>query len=339
MKALVYEGPREMHLRQLAAPEPLEDEVLIRVAYSGICGSELSGFLGHNALRKPPIVFGHEFSGTVEALGERVVRNGLQVGARVTANPLVTCGECRFCLSGRQQLCPSRRLLSAALPGSNAELVKIPARFVYPLPNGMSLRHGALVEPVACGVRVAELAAPKPGERAVVAGMGPIGLYALQALKLYGVTDLYAIDLSPERLEIAESLGAIPIMPNRKSDVAAEVRHLTDGGADIAVDAVGASVTRRQCIDFTAPGGRVIVTGLHEAESSLQVNTMIRSEISLLGSFAYSAVTFEKALAYLANGWFGLDEWVEEAPLETGAAWFDRLIAKPGKTAKVLLVP
>ncbi|WJH36990.1 alcohol dehydrogenase catalytic domain-containing protein [Paenibacillus sp. CC-CFT747] len=176
MKALLYEGPREMRIREIAPPSIMDDEVVIQVAFSGICGSELSGYLGHNALRKPPLVFGHEFSGTIVETGANASSGfGLQVGQRVTANPLVTCGHCGYCLSGRQQLCRSRKLLSAALPGSNAELVKIPAAFVHTLPDHLTLQQGALVEPIACGVRVAELASPGPAIQPLSLGWGPSG--------------------------------------------------------------------------------------------------------------------------------------------------------------------
>lgn len=340
MKALIYEGPRQMQIREAERPVPGEDEVLIRVAYSGICGSELSGYLGHNALRQPPLIFGHEFAGTIEAIGYRAARQSpLSAGQRVTANPLVTCGLCSYCLAGRQQLCTSRKLLSAALPGSNAEWVKLPARFVYPLPDHVSFKQGALAEPLACGVRAAELAAPRPGDRALVFGLGPIGLFVIQALQVYGVKTIYAVDLHKERLEMAEELGAKPIDPT-VSDVAAEVRAGGALGVEIAVDAVGSGITRRQCAELTAPGGKVVFTGLHEAESALPVNVMIRNEITGFGSFAYSANNFETALRLLAEGKAGFpEEWLTEAPLEEGAVWYERLLGNPGKIAKVLLQP
>lgn len=339
MKALVYEGPRQMTIRDTEPPVLDDDEILIRVAYSGICGSELSGYLGHNALRKPPAIFGHEFSGTVEAVGQLAGKHGgFTMGQRVTANPLVTCGRCSYCLGGRQQLCLNRKLLSAALPGSNAQLVKVPASLVYALPDHLTLQQGALTEPIACGLRVAELAAPRPGDRALIMGMGPIGLFVLQALRLYGVEEIYAVDLNAERLEMAEALGARPVDPQR-TDAAAEIRRRAGGGVEIAVDAVGGGVTRRQCVELTAPGGKVIATGLHEAESMLPVNTMIRSEIAVLGSFAYSSMNFESALRLLSDGKIGLPDWVVEAPLAEGAEWYERLLGNPGKTAKVLLCP
>ncbi|MFC5402764.1 galactitol-1-phosphate 5-dehydrogenase [Cohnella soli] len=340
MKALVYEGPRDMKMREAEVPAPEVGEVLIKVAYSGICGSELSGYLGHNALRKPPLIFGHEFSGTIAAIGEGVAgRPDLLIGARVTANPLVTCGRCSYCLRGMQQLCAERKLLSAALPGSNAEYVKIPATFVYALPDHVSFQQGALVEPIACGVRVAELAAAKPGDRVLIMGMGPIGLFILQALRVYGVRDVVAVDLNKDRLEMAEALGATAVHP-KETDTAEAIRAMTGGaGVQVAIDAVGSAATRRVCVEHCAPGGKVVVTGLHEAESSLQVNHMIRQEISLSGSFAYSAINFQTALRWLSEGQIDLRDWTIEAPLEAGQEWFEKLLGNPGKVAKVLLRP
>src|ERR1700733_6476077 len=140
MKALVYLAPRHMEMQDLDPPDAGPDDVAIRVTYSGICGSELSGYLGTNSLRKPPLVFGHELSGHVVALGGGAESGGLTVGAAVTVNPLVTCGACEFCVSGRQNLCQRRLLLGASLPGSNAEYINVPAASVLPLPAGMDLR-------------------------------------------------------------------------------------------------------------------------------------------------------------------------------------------------------
>jgi len=341
MKALIYEGPKQMVIREAETPVPAGDEALIRVAYSGICGSELSGYLGHNALRKPALIFGHEFSGTIAALGSRVSPAfGLAEGMRVTANPLVTCGVCDKCKAGKQQLCRSRKLLSAALPGSNAEYVKVPAAFVYPLPKEITLQQGALAEPAACAVRAAELAACKPGETVLIFGMGPIGLLILQAVKLYGVGRIIAVDTNPDRLALAKALGADGTVNPAVSDTAEEVGRLAGSrGVQAAIDAVGAAVTREACIRLTDAGGRVVFTGLHEESSPLPVNLAIRNEIAVTGSFAYGSLHFETALRLLAEGAFSLGDGILEAPLEEGAAWFDRLLGPAGNVSKVLLVP
>lgn len=128
MKALVWEGPRIMNMREAPEPTAAEDEVVLRVAYAGICGSELSGYLGHNALRKPPLIMGHEFAGAIVELGGRAleINPALAVGTRVTVNPLQYCGECIYCLKGVNQLCVSRKLIGAARPGAFAQFVSVP---------------------------------------------------------------------------------------------------------------------------------------------------------------------------------------------------------------------
>src|SRR5579871_161369 len=178
MNALVYEGPRQMPLRTVPIPEIGPGEVLIKVAYSGICGSELSGYLGMNSLRKPPLIMGHEFSGHIEQIDAQAATDfpALKVGTLVTANPLISCGHCSYCQSGRHQLCPQRKLLSASLPGSNAQYVAVAASALYPIPEGLSPTTAALTEPTACAVHVADVLRPRPMESALVIGAGPIGL-------------------------------------------------------------------------------------------------------------------------------------------------------------------
>lgn len=331
MPALVYENPRQMTLRDLPVPAIKPDEVLIRVAYSGICGSELSGYLGQNALRKPPLVFGHEFSGHIGQIGAQAAAQlpDLATGVAVTANPLISCGRCEYCLSGRQQLCPNRKLHSAHLPGSNASYIAVRADAVVPLPPDIPLTAAALTEPAACALRAASLAAPQPGESALVAGAGPIGLLAIQALQRHGVRTIHAADLNEERLRMAEALGAIPVKLDEsfKSKV------------EIAIEAVGVDATREACIGAVRAGGRIVWIGLHEAASHLPVNDMIRREITSIGSFAYSPLEFRAALSALARHEFALqDGWTRIEPLERGGACFDELLGGVA-VAKIWLRP
>ncbi|RAP73874.1 alcohol dehydrogenase [Paenibacillus montanisoli] len=341
MQALIYEGPKEMNIREVETPVAGEDDIVIKVAFTGICGSELSGYLGKNSLRKPPMIFGHEFSGTIASMGSKAEASGAwQIGQRVTANPLVTCGQCERCASGKQQLCVSRKLLSAALPGSNAEYVKVPASFVYAVPDSMTLQTAALTEPTACAVRVAELAAAKPNDKVLIIGMGPIGLLSLQAVLQYGVRDVIVVDMNEDRLAIARRLGAAHAICPAGVDTLEEVKRLTGGsGVNIAIDAVGGSLTRKQCVLACTAGGRVVFTGLHEEESPLPINIAIRSEVTMVGSFAYSAVNFVTALQWLEQGRIRLDEGVVEAPLSEGAKWFETLLGSAGNVSKVLLIP
>ncbi|MEZ4725875.1 MAG: alcohol dehydrogenase catalytic domain-containing protein [Caldilineaceae bacterium] len=151
MKALVWEGPRQMNVREVADPKPTTDEVLIRVAFSGICGSELGGYLGHNSLRVPPLIMGHEFSGEIVALGAnaQAANPALAVGQQVTVNPLISPPWSKAALKGRHNLTLPRNILGIHRPGSYAEYVTAPAVNVYPLPAGMSLNTPRFTEPLA----------------------------------------------------------------------------------------------------------------------------------------------------------------------------------------------
>ncbi len=330
-----------MHVREQALPAIAPGEALIKVAYVGICGSELSGYLGHNALRVPPLVMGHEFAGELVALGEGAeARNpALRTGQAVTVNPLTYCGQCFFCRRGENQLCAKRKLLGAHRPGAYAEYVTAPAEMVYALPEGLSLRSGSLTEPAAVAVHMGEWAGPLNGEAALIVGSGPIGLLALQVLQAQGAGPVFIADLDPARLAMGADLGGEPLDP-RAADVPQVVKAATGGlGVPVTVDAVGTAATRASCVSATRSGGTVILTGLHEETSAMPAAEIIRREINVRGCFAYSPANFADALQRLARGELRLDPWIVEAPLAEGGRWFDRLIDAPGDVAKVLLVP
>lgn len=330
MRALVYDGPSNMNIREVPVPELGPNEVLIHVKVAGICGSELSGYLGQNSLRVPPLIMGHEFSGVIEKLGIDVT--SFKVGDRVTVNPLVSCGNCPRCWQGHANLCTSRVLIGAGRPGAYAEFVAVPEKNVVSLSDQVTFEQAALTEPLACAVRICRLAQASSLNNIFIAGAGPIGLFVLIVSRLFGQNMPIVMDINEERLEIVSALGGKPVRSE------AELTTLTPyGGFDIAVDAVGLEVTRRQCIESVRLGGSVILSGLHTAESMLPINLCIRKELKILGSFAYSPDDFDIALRWITEGKVDLDAWVELRSIEEGQAAFEKLIGSPGKTAKILL--
>jgi 2-desacetyl-2-hydroxyethyl bacteriochlorophyllide A dehydrogenase len=339
MQALVWEGPRQLVMRDVADPTPAPDEVLIRVAYSGICGSELGGYLGHNSLRIPPLIMGHEFSGEIVALGDAAatIKPDLAVGRRVTVNPLIHDPWSRAALKGRPNLNRTRKIIGIHRPGSYAQYVTAPATNTYLLPDPLSLEHAALAEPLACALRTAKLAGATATDTVLITGLGPIGLLALQVVLASGVRSVIATDTDADRRAIGAHFG-VHVLDPRAENVVEIARQATHGeGVDVAIDAVGATATRRECIEAVTWGGKVIFTGLHDEESNLQANYIIRSEIAVQGSFAYTTVDFEDALAWLADGRLEIDPWLMRAPLAEGGPSFERLLSKPGPVAKILL--
>jgi threonine dehydrogenase-like Zn-dependent dehydrogenase len=326
-----------MELRDLERPRPVAGEVLLQVAYSGICGSELSGFMGKSSIRKPPLVFGHELSGFVAEVGPGT-HAPIAVGSRVTVNPLLSCTRCEFCVTGRAHLCQRRRLLGAAVPGSNAEYVVVPAGALEPLPDDLALSTGSMAEPAACAIHAVSLSRIQPSDSALVVGAGPIGLFIVQVLKAFGVATILVAERNPDRLRMAEALGATAVscVDDQLLD---EVRTLTHGrGVYASFDASGTERTRLNCAVATAPGGRVMLIGLHAETTTLPINNLIRSEIAVQGVFAYTPQEFRTALAWLTHGRLGLADGVVSTDLADGPSWYQRLV-DGDPTAKVLLQP
>jgi L-iditol 2-dehydrogenase len=338
MRALVWLGPRQMELVEVPRPAPGYGEVLLRVQAVGICGSELSGFLGHNSLRHPPLVMGHEFSGQVVECGKGV---NLIPGARVGVNPLVTCGHCAMCRRGLDNLCLSRSLVGAHRPGAFAEFVAVPARNCHALPDGIDYVGASLLEPLACSLRTVELAALEPMERVVVLGAGAIGLLALCCARRAGAAAVAVVDTNPHRLALASAWGADRVIDAREEDPLVALAEFSGGdGVDVAIDAVGMTVTRRQAVRALRRGGRAVMIGLHEAESALEINEIVRNETTVLGSFGYTSLTFERALAMVVRGdVLPEPNWLEVRDLSTGPASFAELIDTPVSVAKIVLRP
>lgn len=342
MEALVWTRPREMEMQTLPTPLPAEGEVLIEVGAVGVCGSELSGYLGQSSIRVPPLVMGHEAAGHVVALNRGTFADGStpELGARVTFNPLITCGACDRCRAGRENLCRNRKLVGAARAGAFARYVAVPARQCYPLPAGMSLVAGSLVEPLACGVRAARQAQLHPGERLLILGAGPIGLCCLAGARDLGVERIAISDVSNQRLEVARTWGVTETINVREANAMQAVEAFQPGGVGAVIDAVGTDQTREQAVHAVMPGGRVVYLGLHEEASPLAANYLVRQEITITGSFSYTAADFARALELLANGIAAPSgDWLAERPLRDGPAVFEALVSGTAATTKYVLRP
>ena len=345
MHALVWTGPRRMELQDLPEPEAGAGEVLLRVATAGICGSDLSGYIGQNSLRVPPLVMGHEFSGVVEAVGPgepRLASGELaETGQRVVANPLISCGACDLCRAGRANLCRRRQIVGIHRPGGLADLVAVPAGQCHAVPASLSDLDAALTEPLACGIRGVNQARIAPGDALLILGAGSIGLLCLVAARATGAGTITITDMSAERLEVAAALGATATIRADQADVLAEVQRLTDGdGVAAAIDAVGLPATRRQAVRAVRPGGRAVFMGLHHETSELEANYVVRQEVEVAGAFAYLPDEFGRALALLAAGALsGSSTWVTERNLAEGAQIFADLTGGHTNYVKVALRP
>lgn len=336
MRALVWQGPRQMELHDQPIPKPQPGEVLVRVAAVGICGSELSGYLGHNSLRKPPLVMGHEFSGTVADSGD----SALATGTRVVVNPLLFCGNCTACRAGRFNLCENRALVGVHRPGAFAEYVAVPAAACLPIPDDLDAVQASMAEPTACAVRALGLTGIGLGGRLLVIGGGPIGLLCARLAARAGATVALS-DTNPSRLQTARQWGVEHVLDSTEAaDPAALSRVFGSEGPDAAVDAVGLAVTRQTAISAARRGGTVVFVGLHEPGVSFDANDLARNEINVRGCFAYTPADFETAhRMLLADLLPPSGPWLSSRPLTAGGESFRELVDTKPEVLKIVLRP
>lgn len=342
MKALLLSKCRQFELTELPTPKPSADEVLIRVAACGICGSDVHGYDGSSGRRIPPIVMGHEAAGKIAALGASV--SGFQVGDRVTFDSTIYCGACGYCKRGEVNLCNNRQVLGVSCgdysrAGAFAEYVAVPARVVYRLPDSVSFAEASMLEAVAVAIHAVSLAPIAPNSTALVLGAGTIGLLTLQALRVAGCSRVFVADIDATRLGLAKKLGAFDILA-AETDLSQQVSNLTGGeGVDLAVEAVGRNETVNAAIASVRKGGTVTLVGNISPEVTLPLQKVVTRQIRLQGSCA-SAGEYPQAIELMAKGAIQVKPLITAvAPLDEGPQWFERLYAREPNLMKVVLTP
>ncbi len=323
MKALIYDGPETLGFRDAPMPTPKPDEILIKIEAVGICGSDMHAYLGHDDRRPAPLILGHEAAGTIV--------DGSRAGERVTINPLVTCGTCHACETGRENLCPTRQIMSMQpREGAFAQFVAMPATNLVTVPDDVALDHAAMAEPLAVSWHSVKLGLaavhPKAKRQAVVLGGGAIGLAAALALRAMGWNDLVIAEPNDARRAFLADLGY------RTTEAAA-------GEFDLVVDAVGYEATRKMSSELARPGGVIVHIGLGDSAPGLDVRRMTLQEITFIGTYTYTAQDFRDCAAAIFDGRLGPLNWVEQRGLSEGANAFADL--RSGKVAapKIILSP
>lgn len=309
MKTAVMKAIGKIELEEREIPQPKEGEVLIKIGYVGICGSDVhyfeTGAIGDFVV-KPPFVLGHEAAGTVVALGEGV--DSLKIGDRVAMEPGKTCGHCEFCRTGRYNLCPDVQFFATPpYDGVFQEYVAYDASMCFRLPDNVSLMEGALIEPLAVGFHAANQGGAHIGQKAVVFGSGCIGLMCLLALKAEGVTEVYVIDVIDKRLEKAMELGAAGVINSSKEDAEERIMELAGGyGVDLAIDTAGADVTINQGIRMVKPGGTIVCVGYSRSgKVTLDMSVALNKEITFRTVFRYRHI-YPMAIAAVSSGLINL---------------------------------
>ncbi len=289
MKAVRIHGPKDARFEEVPTPHPGPDDVLVRVRAAAICATDVELFEGtmyylRMGMTHYPFIPGHEWSGEVVQLGERVRR--FSVGDRVVGECSIGCRHCRFCLSGRYHLCADRSetgLLKQ--PGAMAEFISFPQYFLHKV-GDLSLENAAFVEPTGVAISAVRKARVTPADRVAVIGAGPIGLFAIQVAKAYGAKQIIAVDLIESRLKAATHLGADVAVNIGDGDPVAQISDATQGEmVDAVIEAVGKKEVWPLIASIVAPSGRVAITGLFAGETcAVDFDPLVTNDISVMGS-------------------------------------------------------
>ena len=305
MKTAVMLGIGEMGFEERDIPQVKDDEVLVKLEYVGICGSDLhyyeTGAIGDYVV-EPPFVLGHEPGGTVVEVGKNVTH--LKAGDRVALEPGKTCGHCEFCKTGRYNLCPDVVFFATPpVDGVFQEYVAHEADLCFKLPNNVSTLEGALIEPLAVGFHAAIQGDAHLGQKAVVMGAGCIGLVSMMALKARGVSEVYVVDIMEKRLKKALELGADGVINGAEENVEQKICQITDGrGVDLVIETAGTEITTRQAISIAKKGSNIVLVGYSKSgEMTLPMSLVLDKELTFKTVFRYRHI-YPMAIEAVAQG-------------------------------------
>lgn len=323
MRASVLDGPMRLRVEERAIPEPERDQVLVRVAAVGVCGSDVhyyrEGRIGDFVVEEP-MVLGHEASGTIVAVGADVPAD--RVGERVAIEPQRACRVCDQCKHGRYNLCRSIEFYATPpIDGAFAQYVLIQADYAFPIPDSMSFEAAALCEPLSVGIWANQKAGASVGDRLLVAGAGPVGITIVQAARAAGASEVIVSDVSAERREAASRFGATAVLDPTADDVAG-----LNLDVDAFIDASGAAPAIAAGIHAVRPAGTVVLVGMGKPDLTLPVSRIQNRELLLTGVFRY-ANTWPLAIRLIAEGRVDVDALV------TGRFGLDEVAAALDSTA------
>ncbi|WP_062202959.1 zinc-dependent alcohol dehydrogenase family protein [Aureimonas sp. AU12] len=303
MRSVRLEAIGSLSLREMPKPVPGPEDLLVKVAACGICGTDRHLFHGEFPSR-PPVTLGHEFAGVVEAVGSRVV--GFEPGLKVTGDPNIACGLCPECHRGRINLCRNLQAIGIHRDGGFADYVIVPQSQAHQLPDALDLVQGAFCEPLACCIHGIDIAKIRPGDSVVVLGGGLIGLLVVQLAKLAGATDVILVTRSAEKRALGERIGATASVDPTAGDLETQIcgeNGLLPGGAEKVIEAVGVRETVEQAPRLTRRGGTVLILGVLPQGTKVEIEPfdLLFREIRFLSSFV-NPFTHRRAAALIASG-------------------------------------
>jgi L-iditol 2-dehydrogenase len=334
--------PLAVELRQAPVPAIGEDEVLLQVGAVGVCGSDVHQY--HNSQSWPvrvPVVLGHEFCGTVAQVGARV--KGFREGDRVVSETAAKiCGECLLCRTGNYNLCPNRSGFGAGTDGAMANYVRVPARCLHHIPDHLPFERAALTEPCCVAYNAVAVKSPiRPGDIVVVIGPGPVGLLCTEMARIAGARNLIVAGTKQDasRLAVARVLGASHTVDVQSTNIVEFMRGISDGiGAEVVIDAAGASAALKTALEIVRPSGHITKVGWGPQPLNFSLDPLVQKAVRLQGSFSHTFENWEKVVGMLSANQINLGPIISQvAALDHWKDCFDGM--HTGKYVKAVLRP
>lgn len=340
MKAILLEEVGKLTV--IEAERPVldgPDELLIKAAAVGVCGSEIHAFRGTHPFRKPPSIQGHEVTGEVVAVGADV--RAFSLGDRVFVDPQWTCGHCKWCGSGRHNLCPQKKVLGTiGWSGGLGEYIVAPEKSVYRLPDHVSYVAGTLIEPLAVGVHAVNRATIAPGDSVAVLGTGPIGMMVAAVANVRRASPIVAVDLQPHCLEmVQEHLGATNGLLADQGPITERILAINDGeGFDVVFLTVGVTSLVEEALTIVQRDGRVVFLALFDGAVQFDPFDIVGRDVSFVGSQMYNVEDIQTAIELIASGAVDAEAMVTHVlPLEQAQLGFEMAESKADGAIKVVL--
>lgn len=335
MKTVLINKPYEIEVTETQLPEPGAGEALLQVLYGGICGADVASYIGNQPFTTYPRIPGHEFSARIVSVPEN--DRNLKAGDIVTANPYFNCGTCYSCQRGYVNCCTDNQTMGVQRDGAFREYIVMPIERIYD-GKGLSAKELALVEPFTISYHALHRAKIKKGDKVLVVGAGPIGLFALIAAKAQGA-EVYSADLLDGRLEKAMHFGAAGTINTARCNIQEEAMRITNGnGFDVCVEACGLSVTFLSCIDCAAFAANIILIGNGKKETTFLHSILLKKELNVFGSRNSYPGDFRAVIDLIASGEVNVLDMVSEVyPIDRAVDAFEALAHNDGSLAKVLI--
>lgn len=336
MRRLVIREPNTVSIEELEIPSPGSGEILLKVVYCGICGSDLHAFKGEHPFISLPATPGHEFSAKIEEIGNNV--ENFKKDQKVTVEPSLVDNTCYNCQIGKYNICENLRVMGCQGDGAMADYMVVPAEKVIPIPKSLSLRDSILSEPLAVGVHAVKRVDVLLNKNIVILGAGMIGLSILVNAVKAGAKNIIVIDLIPERLDMAKELGATKILNANEINIKEKIKEVAPyEGIDVVFECVGIEKTIRNAIEIVRKGGKIIVVGVFGEETKVQMAYVQDRELEILGSLMYIRRDFTEAVEMLARNELPTEKFISQIfPLEEGQKAFEAAFIKE-KNIKIVL--